>query len=131
MARECKLRKNVSIEAQKQWNKMEAGKHKDQIFLEGKFYHYCYSYHKFGHKVADYKTKGKEQNTKIEDDKGKIRRTPHGNMWNKNSDYEDLEETQISNISEVSKDDNENNSAMDENEDEGDEQGYSDCGILF
>ena len=56
----------------------------------------------------------------------------------------------VSNISEVSKDDDEHNSAInkndnhyeekqygdvkeytDEDEDEGDEEGYSDCGILF
>ena len=82
--------------------------------------------------------------------KDKIR-TPHGNMWNKNSDYKDLEETQISNIIEVSKDDNEYNSSIDKNEihyeekqdgdvkeytdedkDEDDEERYSDdCGIIF
>ena len=65
--------------------------------------------------------------------------------------YKDSEETQISNISEVSKDDDEHNSVIDKNdihyeekqhgdvkeytdedEDEGDEEGYSDdCGILF
>ena len=72
---------------------------------------------------------------------------PHGNMWRKKLDYKDSKETQISNISEVSKDDDENNSSIDKNdiyyeekqdgdvkeytdEDE-DEEGYSDCGILF
>ena len=116
---------------------MEVRKQKDQRFLKGNSYGYCDCCHKFCHKAADCRTKGKEQSlrrkkdTNIEDDVSQVRRTPNGNMWKKNLDYEDLEETQISNISEVSKDDNENNSAMDENEDEGDEQGYSDCGILF
>ena len=72
-------------------------------------------------------------------------------MWRRNSDYKDLKETQISNISEVSKDDDELNSIIDKNnihyegkqdrdvkeytdedEYEGDEEGYSDdCVILF
>ena len=70
MDRECKLRKNVLVEAQKQWKKMEVGKQKDQIFLKGKFYGYCYFCHKFGHKATNCRTKGKEQDTNIEDDKG-------------------------------------------------------------
>ena len=61
MAIECKLRKNVSAEAQKQWKEMEVGKQKDQIFLKEKFYGYRYCCHKFGHKANDCKTKGKDQ----------------------------------------------------------------------
>ena len=139
---------------------MEVVKHEDQIFpiYKGKFYDYFYCCHKFGHKVADCTTKGKnkslrrKQNTNTEYDKGQVRRIPHGKMWKKNSDYKDSEETQISNINDqVSKDDDEHNSAIDkndsyyeenqdgdvkeytdENEDEYDEKGHSDyCGILF
>ena len=95
-------------------------KQEDQIFLKhkGKFYGYCHCCHKFGHKAANCKTKGKDQilswkqDTKIEDDKGQVIRIPHGKIWRKNLDYENSEETQISNISEVSKDDNEHNSAI-------------------
>ena len=92
----------------------------------------------------------RKQDTNTEDDGSQVSRTPHGKMWKKKSAYKDSEETQISNISEVSKDDNEHNSAIgkndihyeekqdgdvkeynDEDEGEGDEEGYSDCGILF
>ena len=135
---------------------MEVGKQKDQIFLKGKFYGYCYCCHKFGHKAANCKTKGKDQilrrkqDTNTEDDGSQVSMTHHGMMSKKKSDYDDSEETQISNICEVSKDDNEHNSSIDKNDihyeekqdvdvkeytdedkDEGDEEGYSDCGILF
>ena len=80
-----------------------------------------------------------------------VSRIPHGKIWTKKSDYDNSEETQISNINEVSKDNDENISAIDKNdihyekkkygdvkeytdedEDEGDEEGYSDdCGIIF
>ena len=60
MTRECKLRKNVSVQAHKQWKKMEVGKQKDQRFLKGKFYGYWYCCHKFGHKAADGRNKGEE-----------------------------------------------------------------------
>ena len=92
----------------------------------------------------------RKQDTNTEDDGIQVSRIPHGKMWKKNSYYEDSKETQISNICEVSKDDNEHNSAIDKNgiryeekqdgdvkeytdedEYEGDEEGYSDCGILF
>ena len=36
MAIECKLRKSASVEAQKQWKKMEVVKQEDQIFLKHK-----------------------------------------------------------------------------------------------
>ena len=64
MPRECKLRKIVSIEAQKQWKKMEFVKQEDQRFFKhkGKFYVYCHYCHKFGHKAANCITKGKDQN---------------------------------------------------------------------
>ena len=74
---------------------MEVGKQKDQRFLKGKFYAYFYCCHKFGHKAADCRTKGKEQSlrrkqdTNIEDDGIQVRRTPHGNMWKKRLYYED------------------------------------------
>ena len=61
MARECKLRKNVLVEAQKQWKNMEVWKKKDQRFPKGNFYGYCYCCHKFGHKDVDYRTKGKNK----------------------------------------------------------------------
>ena len=159
MAREFKLRESVLVEDQKQWKNMEVVKQEDQRFLKhkGKFYGYCHSCHKFGHKAADYRTKGKDQilswkqDTKIEDDKGQVIRIPHGKIWRKNLDYENSEETQISNISEVYKDDDQHNNAINKNEihyegkqdgdvkeytdedkDEGNEEGYSDdCGILF
>ena len=92
----------------------------------------------------------RKQYTNTKDDGIQVSRTPHGKTWKKKSDYEDSEETQNSNISEVSKDDDEHTSAInkddiqyeekqdgdikeytDEDEDEGDEEGYSDCGILF
>ena len=40
MARECKLRKSVLVEAQKQWNNMEVVKQEYQIFPKhkGKLY---------------------------------------------------------------------------------------------
>ena len=62
MARECKLRKSIPIEDQKRWKKMEVVKQEDQIFLKhkGEFNGYCHYCHKFGHKVADYTTKGKD-----------------------------------------------------------------------
>ena len=43
IAIECKLRKSVSVEPQKQWKKMEVVKKEDQIFsiYKGKFYGYC------------------------------------------------------------------------------------------
>ena len=136
---------------------MEVVKQEDQIFLrhKGKFYGYCHCCHKFGHKAADYRTKGKDQslrrkqNTNTEVDKGQVSRIPHGKIWRKNSDYEKSEETQVSNINEVSKDDDEYNSAINKddihyeekkdgdvkeytNKDEGDEERYSDdCGIFF
>ena len=121
---------------------MEVVKQEDQIFLKhkGKFYGYYHCCHKFGHKVVDCRTKGKDQTLRRkqeinkEDDKGKVSRIPHGRISRNNSDYENSEETQISNISEVSKDDDEHNSAINKNEDEGegDEEVYSDdCGILF
>ena len=91
-----------------------------------------------------------KQDTNTKYDGIKVSKTHHGKIWKKKSDYEDSEETQISNISEVSKDYNEHNSAIDKNdihyeenqdgdvkeytdedEYEGDEEGYSDCGILF
>ena len=71
-------------------------------------------------------------------------------MSTRKTNYKVSKERQISNISEVSKDDDEHNSAInisgiryegkqdedvkeytDEDEYEGDEEGYSDCGILF
>ena len=78
MARECKLRKSVSVEVKKQWKKMEVVKKEDQRFpiYKGKLYGYCYCYHMFGHKAADCRTKGKYQNlrrkqyTNTKDDKG-------------------------------------------------------------
>ena len=93
----------------------------------------------------------RKQDTNTKDDKGQVCGIPHGKIWRKKSDYENSEETQISNISEVSKYDDEHNSAInkndihyeetqdgdvkeytDEDEDEGDEEGYSDdYGILF
>ena len=58
---------------------MEVVKQEDQSFLKhkGKLYGYCHCCHKFGHKVANYRTKGKDQslgrkqdtNTKDEKDK--------------------------------------------------------------
>ena len=91
MARECKLRKSVSVEAYKQWKKMEFVKQEDQRFLKhkGKFYGYCHCCHKFGHKAVDCRTKGKyqslrrKQNIKTEDDKGQVSRIPHGKIWRK------------------------------------------------
>ena len=63
MARECKLSKNVSVESQKQCKKMECVKQEAEIFLKhkGKFYGYYHCCHKFGHKVAGCRTKGKYQ----------------------------------------------------------------------
>ena len=66
MAKECKLRKNSSIEGQeqkKEWKKME-----DQRFLKHKgiFYGYFHCCHKFGHKADDCRIK--------EEDEGLIRK---------------------------------------------------------
>ena len=60
---ECKLRKSVSVEAQKQWKKMKVVKQEDHRFLKhkGKFYGYCHCCHKFGHKAVDCRIKGKDQ----------------------------------------------------------------------
>ena len=138
---------------------MEFVKQEDQRFLKhkGKFYGYCHCCHKFGHKAVDCRTKGKyqslrrKQDTNTEHHKGQVNRIPHGKIWRKKTDYKNLEETQISNICEVSKDDDEHNNVInktdnrcgenqdgnvkeciDEDEDEGNEEGYSDdCGILF
>ena len=80
---------------------MEVGKQKDQRFLKGKFYGYCYCCQKFGHRAVDCRTKEKEQSlrrkqdTKTEDDGSQVSRTPHGKMWKKNTDYEDSKEIQI------------------------------------
>ena len=103
---------------------MEVVKQEDQSFTiyTGNFYGYCYCYHKFGHKDADYRTKGKEQSLRRKQDTNteyygsQVSMTPHGNMWKKNSIYEDSKETQISKISELSKDDNEHNSAIHKND---------------
>ena len=101
---------------------MEVGKQKHQRFLKGNFYGYFYCCHKFGHKDANYGTKGKEKSfrrkkdTNTKDDGIQVRRIHHGNMWKKKSDYQDSKETQISNIGEVSKDDNEHNSAINKND---------------
>ena len=156
MARECKLRKSVSIEAQKQWTKMEFVKKEDQRLLKhkGKFYGYCHCCHNLGHKAADCKTKRKDQslrrkqNTNIEVDKGQVSIISREKIWKKKLDCEDskvIEEIRISNISEVSKDDDEHNNAINkigihyegkqdgdvkeytnEDEDKGDEEGYND-----
>ena len=78
MARECKLSKNVSVESQKQWKKMEYVKQEAERSLnhKGESYGYYHCCHKFGHKAADCRTKGKDkslirkQNTNTEVDKG-------------------------------------------------------------
>ena len=61
MAIECKLRKSVSVEAQKQWKKMEVVKQEDQIFLKhkGKFYGYCHccQCNNFGHMDREFELK--------------------------------------------------------------------------
>ena len=131
---------------------MEFLKQEDQRFLKnkGKLYGYYHCCHKFGHKVVDCRTRGKDQSlrrnqdTNTEDDKGQVRRIPHGKTWRKNLYYKNSKEKQISNISEVSKDDDEHNSAIDKKDihyeekqdgnvkeytykDEGDEEGYSDA----
>ena len=103
---------------------MEFVKQKDQRFLKykGKFFGYCHCCHKFGHKAVDFTTKGKDQSlrrkqdTNTLNDRRPIRRVPHGNMWRRNSDYKDSEETKISNINEASKDDDELNSSIDKND---------------
>ena len=67
---------------------MEVRKQEDQRYIKhkGKFYGYCHCCHKFGHKDADYGTKEKDQSlrrkqdTNMEDDKGQVRRIPHGNI---------------------------------------------------
>ena len=61
MPRDCKLRKDVSIEGQdqnKEWKKM-----KDQRFLNHKrrFYGYCHCYHKFGYKDDDCRIKEEDE----------------------------------------------------------------------
>ena len=80
---------------------MEVVKKEDQIFpiYKGNFYDYCYCFHKFGHKAANYITKGKDQslrrkqNTNLEVDKGQVSMIPHEKIWRKKSDYENSEET--------------------------------------
>ena len=121
----------------------------DQIFLKhkGKFYghfHYC---HIFGHIAINCRTKRKDLSRESEKQRTSVSNVPHGNMWRIKEDSKDIEEINISNINEVSKDDDEHNSSIDKNdihyeekqdgdvkeytdEDE-DEEGYSDCGILF
>ena len=103
---------------------MEVVTKQDQRFLKhkGKFYGYCHCCHKFGHKVADCRTKGKDQSlrrkqdTNTSNDRRPISRVPHGNMWRINSNYKGSEETQNSNISEVCQDDGEHNSSIDKND---------------
>ena len=70
MVRECKIRKIVSVEAQKQWKKMEFVKQEDQRLpiYKGKFYGYCHCCHKFGHKDVDCRTKGKDQSLRRKKD---------------------------------------------------------------
>ena len=56
----------------------------------------------------------RKHDTKESNNRIPVNRVPHGNLWRRNSQYKDSEETQISNISEVSKYDDEKNSAIDE-----------------
>ena len=135
---------------------MAIRKQREQIPLVDKekfhgYFHYC---HKFGHKVADYRAMGEDQrlkrkqDTNIEHGEGKANSIAHEKMWKK--ELEDSEETQISIINEVSKVDVEHNEVIykndidhegkllsdveenpNEDKDERDKEGYSDCGILF
>ena len=93
----------------------------------------------------------RKQGTNTSNDRRLVSRVPHGlKMWRRKSNYKDSEETQISNISEFSKYDEHNSDINisgihyvgnqdeyakeynDEDENEGDEEGYSDdYGILF
>ena len=106
MARECKLRKSDSVEAQKQWKNMEVLKQEDQIFLiyKGKFYRYCYLCHKFGHKVVDCRIKGKDQSTKSKRQRRSVSSVTHGKIWRIKLDGKDSEETKTPNHNKVSKD---------------------------
>ena len=54
----------------------------------------------------------RKQNTNTSKDRRPVSRVPHGNIWRRNPDYKDWEETQISNISKASKDDDEKNNAI-------------------
>ena len=82
-------------------NKNSHYKQKDQRFSKYKkaFFGYCHCHHKFGHKVVDCKTKGKDQSlrrkqdTNTSNDRIPVNMVPHGNMWRRKSDYKDSEET--------------------------------------
>ena len=123
------------------------------MWIKNFFYGYCHYYHKFGHKVVDYRVKvanqrmRREHDTKREHGEGQVNSTPPKKTWMK--ELEASEETQFSVINEVSVVDVENNEVIDKNDthhegnllsdikeytdkDEGDEEGCSDdYGILF
>ena len=82
---------------------------KDQIF----------SKYKFSHKDVDCRTRGRGQSLRRDTNTSNeklVSILSHGNMWRRNSNYKDSEETQISKIIEVSKYDDEKNSDIDKNE---------------
>ena len=78
---------------------MEVVKQEDQIFLKHKrkFYGYCHYCHKFGHRDADCKTKGKDQCMESNKQGNRMppRRVSQKRLWRRKSDYKDSEETQI------------------------------------
>ena len=124
MDRECKLtsptKKKATVEVKKQrkgWKK-EFVKQKDQRFhkYKIKLYGYFHCCHKFGHKVADCRIERKYQGLKRQRNRRYMSTIPYGNMWRRNLDYKDLEETKIPSINEVSKDDVEHNSAINKND---------------
>ena len=98
MAKECKLRKNASIEGQeqkKEWKNM-----KDQIFLnhKGRSYGYCHYFHKFGHKAVGCRIKRKDLSKESNKQTRSVSRLQHGKMWRRKEHPKDGEETKSSNI---------------------------------